>query len=185
MGLYFVQHEGQQYGPLSREKLQQYFDEGALVADDWAIEEGGAEWVPLSGLVEVAAVVPAQFREAPEIEVQIETAPESAASDFSAQPEIVVQVEAPDIVLAGPAKAVGQQGRIVISSDGGSSWEPAGEGIEEPMTDMVEVFLAGPDGSVWAICAAGRLFRAEPGEWVWQSVGLPESITVESVCFVG
>ncbi|MFP6646414.1 MAG: hypothetical protein VCF24_23050 [Candidatus Latescibacterota bacterium] len=98
---------------------------------------------------------------------------------------ILVPPSAPDIVLAGPAKAVGQQGRIVISSDGGSSWEPAGEGIEEPMTDMVEVFLAGPDGSVWAICAAGRLFRAEPGEWVWQSVGLPEGITVESVCFVG
>ena len=87
--------------------------------------------------------------------------------------------------LLNEAEAVGQQGRIVISSDGGSSWEPAGEGIEEPMTDMVEVFLAGPDGSVWAICAAGRLFRAEPGEWVWQSVGLPEGITVESVCFVG
>ena len=100
MGLYFVQHEGQQYGPLSREKLQQYFDEGALAADDWAIEEGGAEWVPLSGLVEVVAVVPAQFREAPEIEVQIETAPDSAASDFSEQPAIVVQVEAPDIVPA-------------------------------------------------------------------------------------
>jgi TPR repeat protein len=97
MGSFYVQHDGQQYGPITREELQQYFDEGALVADDWAIEEGGADWVPLGGLVEMAAVIPDQFQEAAEIVVQIETTPEASASDFSAQPEIVVQVETPAI----------------------------------------------------------------------------------------
>lgn len=96
---------------------------------------------------------------------------------------IHVPPAAPDIVLAGPAKAVGKQGRIVTSSDGGGSWDPAGEGIEDPMTDMVETFQSAPDGSVWAICAAGRLLRAEPGEWQWRSIGMPTGVTVESVCF--
>ena len=98
---------------------------------------------------------------------------------------ILVPPSAPDLILAGPAKAVGHEGRIVASSDGGETWDPAGDGIEEPMTDMVEVFHAAPDGTVWAICAAGRLFRSEPGEWEWRSIDLPDGVTVESVCFVG
>ena len=100
MGSFYVQHDGQQYGLLTREELQQYFDEGALVAEDWAIEEGGAEWVPLGGLVEMAAVIPQQFRESEEIVVQFETTPEAVASDLSAQPETEIQVEAPAIIPA-------------------------------------------------------------------------------------
>ena len=58
MGSFFVQHDGQQFGPLTREELQRYYDEGALDANDWAIQEGGAEWEPLGGLVETVAVIP-------------------------------------------------------------------------------------------------------------------------------
>lgn len=100
MGSFYVQHDGQQYGLLTREELQQYFDEGALVAEDWAIEEGGAEWVPLGGLVEMAAVIPQQFREAEEIVVQFGTTQEAAASDLLAQPETEIQVEVPAIIPA-------------------------------------------------------------------------------------
>ena len=90
----------------------------------------------------------------------------------------------PDLVLAGPAKQVGAEGRIEVSADGGDTWRPAGDGIEMPMKDMVELFVAAPDGSIWAICSGGRLFSAEPGEWTWRSV-LPDSTTiaVESVAF--
>jgi photosystem II stability/assembly factor-like uncharacterized protein len=96
----------------------------------------------------------------------------------------------PNLILAGPARAVGRQGRIVVSEDGGESWQPAGEGLQkspqEPMADMVERFQPAPDGSVWAICSGGRLFRAVPGEWKWSPVViLPEGVTAESVCFAG
>jgi photosystem II stability/assembly factor-like uncharacterized protein len=83
---------------------------------------------------------------------------------------VIVPPARPDLVLAGPAKAVGRQGRIVVSSNGGESWEPAGEGIEQPMADMVELFVAAPDSSIWAICSGGRLLRAEPGVWHWRDV---------------
>jgi photosystem II stability/assembly factor-like uncharacterized protein len=100
---------------------------------------------------------------------------------------VIVPPARPDLVLAAPAKRVGGQGRIVVSSDGGDSWEPAGHGIEEPMADMVELFVPAPDGSIWAICAAGRLLRAEPGEWHWRAA-LPATdaanIRVRSVSFV-
>jgi photosystem II stability/assembly factor-like uncharacterized protein len=91
----------------------------------------------------------------------------------------------PDLLLAGPAKKVGEQGRIEVSSDQGDTWHLAGTGIEHPMTDMVERFLAAPDGTVWAICAAGRLFRADPGVWQWHSP-LPAGATleVEAVAFL-
>ncbi|MBV7339898.1 hypothetical protein KFU94_69160 [Chloroflexi bacterium TSY] len=103
---------------------------------------------------------------------------------------ILIPPTHPNLILAGPAKAVGRQGRIVVSEDGGETWAPAGDGLQkspqEPMADMVERFHPAPDASVWAICSGGRLFRAEPGEWKWSSVvPLPEGVTAESVCFVG
>src|SRR5581483_3834855 len=65
-----------------------------------------------------------------------------------------------DVILAGPAPEVGRQGRIVVSSDGGDTWEPAHAGIETPMPDMVERFFVAPDTSIWAITSNGRLLRS-------------------------
>jgi photosystem II stability/assembly factor-like uncharacterized protein len=97
----------------------------------------------------------------------------------------VIPPSRPDLVLSGPALEVGAQGRIEVSADGGDTWQPAGEGIENPMEDMVELFVPAPDDSIWAICSSGRLFRAEPGEWQWQPA-LPDGVAIEvkSVAFL-
>jgi BNR/Asp-box repeat len=94
----------------------------------------------------------------------------------------IVPPTRPGLVLAGPALQVGSQGRIEVSTDSGDTWHPTDDGFETPMEDMVERFLAAPDGTIWAICAGGRLFSAQPGEWQWRSI-LPEgaNIRVESV----
>jgi hypothetical protein len=98
---------------------------------------------------------------------------------------VLVPPTRPDLVLAGPSPQVGRGGRIVVSSDGGDSWESASAGIETPMPDMVELFVAAPDGAIWAVCSGGRLLHATPGEWQWRSA-LPADTTlaVESVTFV-
>ena len=98
---------------------------------------------------------------------------------------VLVPPSHPDLLVAAPAPRVSQGGRIVVSSDGGDSWEPASQAIETPMPDMVEVFVAAPDASVWAICSGGRLLRAEPDEWQWRSA-LPDAsdIRVQSISFV-
>jgi photosystem II stability/assembly factor-like uncharacterized protein len=90
----------------------------------------------------------------------------------------------PDLVLAGPAPRVGRGGRIVVSADDGETWKPAGHGIDVPMPDMVELFVAAPDDTVWAICSGGRLLRAAPDAWSWSSV-LPQGAEphVKSVAF--
>jgi photosystem II stability/assembly factor-like uncharacterized protein len=91
----------------------------------------------------------------------------------------------PELLLAGPAPEVGRQGRIVVSDDGGDSWQPAGHGLAQPLDDMVERFVEAPDASLRAICSGGRLLAAEPGEWQWRSA-IPgvENMGVESVAFV-
>jgi photosystem II stability/assembly factor-like uncharacterized protein len=95
---------------------------------------------------------------------------------------IVVPPTRPDLLLAAPAQRVGRQGRVVVSADGGDSWEPASEGIETPMPDMVERFVPAPDGDVWAICSGGRLLRATPGEWRWESP-LQPAVQARSIAF--
>jgi photosystem II stability/assembly factor-like uncharacterized protein len=98
---------------------------------------------------------------------------------------VLVPPARPDLVLAGPAPHVGRAGRIVVSADGGRSWSPASGGLETPMPDMMEVFVAAPDQTIWAICSGGRLLRATPGEWFWRTAA-PDAaaLSVQSVAFV-
>jgi photosystem II stability/assembly factor-like uncharacterized protein len=89
-----------------------------------------------------------------------------------------------DLLLAGPARRVGRDGRIVVSRNGGDSWEPAATGIDVPMPDMIELFVAAPDGAIWAIGSRGRLLRAEPDDWAWSSPLPPDAgVAVKSVAF--
>jgi hypothetical protein len=96
----------------------------------------------------------------------------------------VVAPARPDLLLAGPARQVGRGGRIVVSADGGDTWQPAGTGVDIPMPDPVELFVAAPGDSVWAICSAGRLLRASPEDWSWSSA-LPSDadVSVQSIAF--
>ena len=97
----------------------------------------------------------------------------------------IVPPSHPDLVLAGPAPYVGREGRIEVSKDKGESWEPAGNGIETPMPDMVELFVVAPDESIYAVCSGGRLLHSAPGDWHWQSAlpeGQPDNVV--SVSFV-
>ncbi len=97
----------------------------------------------------------------------------------------IIPPSRPDLLLAGPAPKVGEVGRIVVSSNAGDTWEPASDGIETPMPDMVELFLAAPDDTIWAICSGGRLLTAVAGEWRWQSA-IPSGtdVKVQSATFV-
>jgi photosystem II stability/assembly factor-like uncharacterized protein len=108
---------------------------------------------------------------------------EKIESDYTRA--LLIPPARPDLLLAGPAPRVERGGRIVVSADGGDTWERAAAGVETPMPDMVERFLAAPDESVWAICSAGRLLRTPPDEWAWSSA-LPAGaeLAVESVAFV-
>jgi hypothetical protein len=98
---------------------------------------------------------------------------------------VIIPPTHPDLLLAGPAKRVGGRGRIEVSADHGRTWQPADHGIASPMEDMVESFLAAPDGTIWAICDGGRLLSANPGEWRWRSLLPPDAgVHVRSVAIL-
>jgi hypothetical protein len=80
-------------------------------------------------------------------------------------------------LTAGRRGRVGRGGRIVVSPDRGDTWQPAGTGVDMPMPDMVELFVAAPDDSVRAISSGGRLLRASPEDWSWSSA-LPSDAEV-------
>jgi hypothetical protein len=86
----------------------------------------------------------------------------------------IVPPARPDLVLAGPAPAVGREGRIEVSPDRGESWQPAAGGIDTPMHDMVELFVPAPDGTIFAVCSEGRLLRSAPDTWRWHSALPPD-----------
>jgi photosystem II stability/assembly factor-like uncharacterized protein len=104
------------------------------------------------------------------------------ASDYTRA--TMIPATRPDLLLAGPARQVGRGGRIVVSADGGDTWQSAGTGVDIPMADMVELFVPAPDDTVWAICSGGRLLRASPGDWLWSSA-LPSDadVSVTSITF--
>ena len=57
---------------------------------------------------------------------------------------VLVPPARPDLVVAGPAPRVGREGRIVVSADGGATWDEASGGIDVPMPDMVQLFVPAP-----------------------------------------
>jgi hypothetical protein len=97
---------------------------------------------------------------------------------------VIIPPNKTDIIIAAPSPNVGRTGRIEVSRDEGETWELASDGIDVPMEDQVEVFVAAPDGAVWGICAGGRLLGASPDELHWRSV-LPagSDVDAESVSF--
>ena len=87
-------------------------------------------------------------------------------------------------LLAGLGAAGVERVLMMPAGDGGETWEPAAGGIDVPMPDMVELFVAGPDGAIWAIGSRGRLLRAEPDDWTWSSPLPPGAgVAVKSVAF--
>ncbi|MEZ4569885.1 MAG: hypothetical protein R2849_06080 [Thermomicrobiales bacterium] len=84
---------------------------------------------------------------------------------------VIVPPARHDLLLTAPAQRVGALGKSRVSSDGGESWEAAGNGLESPMDDMVELFVPAPDDTIWAVCSGGRLLFSEPGPWLWSPFG--------------
>jgi len=99
---------------------------------------------------------------------------------------ILVPAGQPDTLIASPGPKVGQQGTIRITRDAGATWTEIADGIETPMPDQVEVFHADPAGTVWGVCAGGRLLRATAGEWHWRSLPAFEGeLNAQSIAFAG
>ena len=83
---------------------------------------------------------------------------------------VAIHPVTPEVVLAGPARRVGQEGRILASEDGGDTWVLAARGLEIPMLGMVERFVLHPDfpNDLFAILADGQLLRSRADRIRWR-----------------
>lgn len=89
--------------------------------------------------------------------------------------EIVDELDLPtffgiDCIDANECTAVGLDGRIASTKDGGATWafEETGSDFQEPLF-TVQIF---PDGSGWAAGVAGEVMKRERGEWRRADLGM-------------
>lgn len=76
----------------------------------------------------------------------------------------------PRFVIAGPAKRVGHDGRVMISEDGGDTWSLASDGLNAPMEDMVRSFVLKEElpNEIFMISASGKFFHTSLDEKGWE-----------------
>jgi len=71
-------------------------------------------------------------------------------------------------IVLGPADGVSRGGRIERSTDGGETWYPVMENLEEKWQDvMVERFISA-DEAIHAVLSNGKVLTAEIGDFSWQ-----------------
>jgi photosystem II stability/assembly factor-like uncharacterized protein len=64
-----------------------------------------------------------------------------------------------DHIVSGPAGGVGRNGTVVVSVDGGDSWQPMTDGLDTPWpSTMVERFYGLEPGHLAAVLDDGRIF---------------------------
>jgi photosystem II stability/assembly factor-like uncharacterized protein len=83
-------------------------------------------------------------------------------------------------IIAGPADGVSRNGRIEETRDGGQSWRPASDGMNDPWPQhMVERFFQ-HDKNLFAILSNGELWAKSSGQTVWQRI-LPEVSGIQAM----
>ncbi len=72
--------------------------------------------------------------------------------------------------------ASGIEGRIARTTDGGQRWAFDQIEVEYPLVDPLFRVLELPDGSGWAVGAAGEVMRHQPGETAWKRAKLGQDV---------
>src|SRR5438034_488517 len=93
--------------------------------------------------------------------------------DGSKQPLYLFALHALD---ADHAWAVGDRSILTSTSDGGQRWTFEQIEVEYPLVDPLFRVLELPDGSGWAVGAAGEVMRHQPGETAWKRAKLGQDV---------
>ena len=72
--------------------------------------------------------------------------------------------------------AAGIEGHLARTNDGGQRWTFEQIEVEYPLVDPLFRVLELPDGSGWAVGAAGEVVRRQPGETAWKRAKLGQDV---------
>ena len=84
-----------------------------------------------------------------------------------------VNPENADHLVFGPADGVDRNGRIEVTGDGGTTWEPASDGLETPWSNHMVECLVLWNEELLAVLSNGHLIAAPLRDLTWRRV-LPE-----------
>lgn len=80
--------------------------------------------------------------------------------------------------------AVGIEGKVVKTSDGGKTWAFTAEDVSVLFTDpLYDLHLFG-EGKGWIVGAAGRVLRSQNGEWKPVAMGRPLTAWLRAIDFL-
>jgi hypothetical protein len=84
-------------------------------------------------------------------------------------------------MVLGPADGVDRVGRIEETTDGGATWTPRMDGLEQSWPrHMVERFLQ-VDDMLLAVLSSGDLITAKLASLTWTSVAIDASVNAVAV----
>ncbi len=72
--------------------------------------------------------------------------------------------------------AVGLEGRIARTTDGGKRWAFDEADVDVPLVDPLFKVVEQPDGSAWAAGAAGEVMKRDAGETAWKRAKLGQDV---------
>jgi len=72
--------------------------------------------------------------------------------------------------------AVGLEGRVAGTRDGGARWAFEPVKVDIPLVDPLFRVVEFPDGSGWAVGAAGEVIRRVPGDVAWTRANLGQDV---------
>ncbi len=83
---------------------------------------------------------------------------------------VCIKSDEPATVVVGPSRRVGHLGRMMVTHDGGDSWQDAEQNLTFPLERMCEHIICDAQ-DVFAVVLDDAVYHAEFADLAWQPVG--------------
>ena len=83
---------------------------------------------------------------------------------------VCIKADDPATVVVGPSRRVGHLGRMMVTRDGGDSWQDAEQNLSFPLDRMCEHIICNAE-DVFAVVLDDAVYHAAFADMAWQPVG--------------
>ena len=83
---------------------------------------------------------------------------------------VCIKADDPATVVVGPSRRVGRLGRMMVSRDGGDSWQDAEQNLSFPLDRMCEHIICDAE-DVFAVVLDDAVYHAAFNDLAWQPIG--------------
>jgi hypothetical protein len=83
---------------------------------------------------------------------------------------VCIKADDPKTVVVGPSRRVGQLGRVMVTRDGGDTWQDAEQGLSFPLDRMCEHIICDAQ-DVFAVVLDDAVYHGSFADLAWRPVG--------------